>query len=49
MIVYLLGAWLSRWARLKLYINGVIMSLIMWGLIIGEIASNGFIHSVFSL
>ena len=45
----MLGAWLSRWAQLKLYISGVIMVIILWILILGEIYKNGFIPIVLNL
>jgi hypothetical protein len=48
-ILYLVGAWLSSWAQLKLYVNGIIMSLILWCLIIGEIYENGFIQQVLNI
>lgn len=36
-LVYLIGSWLSRWAKLKLYLIGATMSIILWILIAGEI------------
>ena len=34
-IVYILGSWLSKWAKLKLYLIGATMSIILWILIAG--------------
>jgi len=47
--VYIVGVWLTKWAQLKLYVSGVIMIVILWTLIIGEIYKNGFIHKVVNL
>lgn len=48
-LVYVVGAWLSHWAQLKLYISGILMVSILWILILGEIYSNGFIKLVLNL
>ena len=48
-MVYMLGAWLSRWAQLDLHLSGVIMIAILWVLILGEIYHNGFIQLILNL
>lgn len=48
-VTFLLGSWVSLWARLSIYVNGVIMSVILWLLILGEIYHNGFIHQWLNL
>lgn len=45
----MVGSWFSRWAQLKLEISGIIMVIILWILILGEIYKNGFIHSILNL
>lgn len=45
----MVGAWLSKWAQLKLYVCGIIMLSILWTLILAEIYQNGSIHSVLNL
>jgi hypothetical protein len=34
-VVYMVGAWMERWAKLRLHISGIIMMVILWTLIIG--------------
>ena len=48
-MVYMVGAWTSRWAQLDLHISGVIMITILWVLILGEIYHNGFIQLILNL
>jgi hypothetical protein len=45
----MVGAWLARWAQLKLYVSGIIMLSILWTFILGEIYQNGFIHKALNL
>lgn len=45
----MVGSWLAKWAELKLYVSGVIMIVILWTLVIGEIYRNGFIHKIVNL
>lgn len=48
-MVYLVGEWGARWARLRLSLIGVIMNVALWLLIAGEIYQNGFIHHALNL
>jgi hypothetical protein len=47
--VYLVGEWTVRWARLKLSLIGIIMNVVIWLLIAGEIYQNGFIQRALNL
>jgi hypothetical protein len=48
-VVYLIGELTSRWARLRLSVIGVIMNIVLWLLIAGEIYQNGFIQQALNL
>lgn len=48
-VVYLAGEWLARWACLRLSLVGVIMNIVLWLLIAGEIYQNGFIKRALNL
>ena len=48
-MAYLLGELAARWARLRLSLIGVIMNILLWVLIAGEIYQNGFIKQALSL
>jgi uncharacterized membrane protein YiaA len=48
-VVYLVGEWLARWARLRLSLVGMIMNIVLWLLIAGEIYQNGFIQRALNL
>lgn len=48
-MAYLVGELAARWARLRLSLVGVIMNILLWVLIAGEIYQNGFIQQALNL
>lgn len=48
-MVYLVGEWTAKWARLQLSFIGVIMNIVLWLLIAGEIYQSGFIQRALNL